>query len=129
MSPLWRLVRRLFGKPKGRHAMGVAPVPTPVPVAGREPEPRPEPLAAPELTPVTVAAAPELTPVTVAAAPEPAPVIAAAPALAPVEPVPDLGPVRLIFSDGTSAPLPAGSPEERRARYLAQSVLEATARV
>jgi hypothetical protein len=118
MSPLWRLVRRLFGKPKGRHAMGVAPVPTPVPVAGREPEPRPEPLAAPELTPVTVAAAPE-----------PAPVIAAASTLAPVEPVPDLGPVRLIFSDGTSAPLPAGSPEERRARYLAQSVLEATARV
>lgn len=126
MSPLWRLVRRLFGKPKGRHAMGVAPVPTlgvapvptPVPVVGREPEPEPDRLAASELTPVTVAAAPE-----------PAPVIAGAPALAPVEPVPDLGPVRLIFSDGTSAPLPAGSPEERRARYLAQNVLEATARV
>lgn len=113
MSPLWRLMRRLFGKPRGRHATGVAPVPTPVPVVGREPEP--DRLAAPELTPVTVAAAPE-----------PAPVIAGPPALAPVKPAPDLGPVRLVFSDGTSAPLPAGSPEERRARYLAQNVLEAT---
>ena len=116
MSPLWRLVRRLFGKPKGRHAMGVAPAPAPVPLVERDPEPERK-------------AATELTPVTVVAAPEPAAVIAAAPALSPVEPAPDLGPVRLIFSDGSSATLPAGSPEERRARYLAESVLEATARV
>ncbi|MGH2827610.1 MAG: hypothetical protein ACRDKF_11630 [Actinomycetota bacterium] len=118
MSPLWRLVRKLFGKPKGRHAMGVAPVSAPLPVAWREPEPEPVRPAAPELTPVTVAAAPE-----------PAAAIGGAPPLAPLEPVPDLGPVRLIFSDGSSAALPAGSPEERRARYLAESVLEATARV
>jgi hypothetical protein len=89
--------------------------------------------------------APEPTPV-VAPAPDPvvvaAPVAAAAPAAVPVEapvaeptpvppfvaPIADLGPVRLIFSDGTIAPLPVGSPEERRARYLAHRVLEATRR-
>ena len=89
MSFIWRLVRGLFGKPRGRHAVGVGPPPPPVvppPDAAEEPRP-----------------------------------------LAPPVPV-DLGTVRLIFGDGSALPLVPGSPEDRRARYLAESVLEATHR-
>jgi len=130
MTPVWRLVRKLFGKPKGRHAMGgplLAPDAAPLFV-----EPAPESLSMPVAEPTRVFA-PAPDPVVV-----PAPVAAAVPVAAPaaeptsvpplVAPVTDLGPVRLIFSDGTIAPLPAGSPEERRARYLARRVLEATGR-
>jgi hypothetical protein len=106
MTPVWRLIRKLFGKPKGRHAMGV-------------------PFPAPDAAPSLIETAPESTSMP---APEPAPVVAPAPDPSPVPPLADLGPVRLIFSDGTIAPLPAGSPEERRARYLAHRVLEATRR-
>lgn len=40
-----------------------------------------------------------------------------------------LASVRLIFTDGSVVPLPAGSVEERQAQYLARRVLEAGGRV
>lgn len=136
MNPIWRLVRKLFGKPKGRHALGVPPPapdealpfidsanfnePAPEPISMPAPEPEPTPVVVPAPDPVVLSA-----PVAV---PAQALVAAPTPASPLVAPLADLGPVRLIFSDGTIAPLPAGSPEERRARYLAQRVLEATGR-
>lgn len=146
MNPIWRLVRKLFGKPKGRHALGVPPPapdealpfidsadfnePAPEPISMPAPEPEPTPVVVPAPDPV-VLSAPVAVPAPIAvpvAVPAQAPVAAPTPASPLVAPLADLGPVRLIFSDGTIAPLPAGSPEERRARYLAQRVLEATGR-
>ncbi|MGH2779711.1 MAG: hypothetical protein ACRDJB_13810, partial [Actinomycetota bacterium] len=80
MSPLWRFVRKLFGKPKGRHAVGVASEPAPVAAVPEtaplvEPTPEPEPVWLP---------ADEPTPVVAAAHAEPTPVVVAVPAAAPV---------------------------------------------
>lgn len=107
MNPLWRVVRRLFGRPKGRHAAGASPPPeppTPTPPPTVE---APEPAVAPRATSQSLAPlAPQL----------------------PVAGLQALGRVRLIFGDGSIASLPAGSLDERRARYLAENVLAATGR-
>lgn len=82
MNPIWRLVRKLFGKPKGRHALGVPP-PAPdeaLPFIDsanfNEPAPEPISMTAPEPTPVVV---PAPDPVVLSA-----PVAVPAPIAAPV---------------------------------------------
>ena len=110
MNPLWRVVRKLFGRPKGRHAAGALPPARP-PSSPRIDEPPSRSVAARPAPPQSLAPVPPQLPVV------------------PQQPVPPplgLGRVRLIFGDGSTASLPKGSLEEDRARYLAENVLAAT---
>ncbi|HZK51110.1 MAG TPA: hypothetical protein VFD47_06075 [Actinomycetota bacterium] len=62
--------------------------------------------------------------------PAPASVVSVVQASVPAAATPaGLTSVRLIFTDGSVVPLPAGSVEERQAQYLARRVLEAGGRV
>lgn len=76
------------------------------------------------------AAAPIVEPEIADFTPAPASVASVVQASVPAAATPaGLTSVRLIFTDGSVVPLPAGSVEERQAQYLARRVLEAGGRV
>ncbi|MPZ90820.1 MAG: hypothetical protein GEU68_04175 [Actinobacteria bacterium] len=125
---LWSLISRLFGTPKGRHVAGAPQPPRPIAiepgprVAAEAPETPPSESSGAEAAPIGESEIADFTPAS-------ASVATAVQASVPAATTPaGLASVRLIFTDGSVVPLPAGSVEERQAEYLARRVLEAGGR-